>query len=606
MRKKRDFQVYTGMWLAAILILMILLWQNVGDARIINYSGLVRGATQKLVKEELNGQQDDTLIAYLDGVIYDLQTGDGNYDLMKNNNEEYQNQLSDLKLVWEELKKEIPLVRSGAVSTERLYELSGQHFEKADRLVSYAEEDSNDKLIRFIIFYGCSLIVSVSVFALVNKRNQKALEKSVEIDSLTGLLSRYGFETEAAHWLRQHSKAEHVIIEFDIDNFKMINDVCGYILGDQLLRGLTAAISNWKEHKHLCARIDADDFVLLAEQSDTLIPDFQKMLKKAVQKQVFLEPFGGVSFTFGAYQIKDNGELIKTIMDKANTARKTAKAHEYKSFIWYDEQLLQKLRQENRYREQMHHGIEQEEFKLYLQPKVALHDMTVVGAEALVRWDLPGSGLVYPDAYIPLFEKNGSIADLDFYMLKKTCMLLRRRKDEGKPLFAISVNFSRVTLYQPAFREKLLEIVDRFAIPHSCIEVEVTESAFNEVADMVLQTLTCLKDDGFIISMDDFGAGYSNLNLLGSLPIQTIKLDRAFLKELDRNERMKGIIACVVELAHTMDIKIVCEGVEKLEHVAFLREIGCDYAQGYYFSKPVPQDEFLQKYQILRISSELS
>lgn len=598
MGKKRDFQVYTGMWLVAILVLLALLWQNMGDARIINYSGLVRGATQKLVKEELYGAPDDELISYIDGIIYDLQTGQGDYGLSRSHNEHFQQQLAELKLVWEDIKKEIPLYRSGAVSSVRLYELSRQHFVLADNVVLCAEKYSDSKLTRSILFYLFSLILSITVFAVVNRHNQKELEKSISIDKLTGLPNRTGFEKAAADLLRQHPRSEYIIIEFDIDNFKMINDAYGYAMGDRLLCGLAKAVAGWQGY--LCARIDADDFVLLAEWSDTLIYELRALLEQTVKGMEFLEAIGDVSFTFGAYRIEDNGELIKTIMDKANTAHKTAKVHEHKALIWYDKRLLEKLKLESRYREQLHHGIAAEEFQMYLQPKVDLNRMEVMGAEALVRWELPGSGLVYPDAYIPLFEENGSIAELDFYMLEKACSYIRRQLDRGGPAITISVNFSRVTLYQQQFMEKFLETVDRFELPHRCIEVEITESAFNEITDSVLQLLTSLKDAGFYISMDDFGAGYSNLNMLSRLPIQIIKLDREFIWEIDRNENMRGIIACVVELAHTMGIRVVCEGVEEEDHVTFLQDIGCDYVQGYYFSKPVPQEEFSDMCQTIK------
>lgn len=596
MRKKREFQIYTGMWLLAILILLALLWQNVGDARIINYSGIVRGATQKLVKEELAGEEDDALISYLDGVIYDLQTGKGDYHLTKNGSKDYQHQLAELKVVWEQMKSEIPLVRGGTTSAERLYAMSQQHFKMADRLVLCAEQNSDGKLTRFIVFYLFSLLLSITVFAIVNKRNQKQLEESISVDQLTGLQSRYGFETAAAEMLRQNPKTEYVIVEFDIDDFKMINDVCGYAQGDMLLHELAAAISRWQGEKRMCARINADDFVLLAQSSETVIGQLRDILKQAAGEQKYLESFGGVAFTFGAYRIEDNAELIKTIMDKANTAHKMAKVYDHKSLVWYDKQLLEKLRLESRYKEQMHHGLANGEFKLYLQPKVELSSMNIAGAEALVRWKLPENGIIPPDDFIPLFEKNGLIGELDFYMLEKACIYLREQLDRGASPFTISVNFSRVTLYQQMFYDTFIETVDRFDLPHGCIEVEVTESAFNKIADTVLQMLGRLKDSGFIISMDDFGAGYSNLNMLSKLPIHIIKLDREFLRELDSNRNMKGIVACAVEMAHALGVQVVCEGVEQSEHITFLQEIGCNFAQGYYFSRPIPQEDFTSRF----------
>lgn len=595
MKKMKPLQLYTFMWLIAILVLFALLLQTAGDARIINYSGIVRGATQKLVKEELNGQPDDELIGRLDGIIINLQTGEGEYNLAKNKDRAYQEQLAELKLIWEDVKDAIYQMRSGEDANDRLYELSQRHFELADCLVLCAEQNSDRKLVRFSLIYGISLALSVTVFSALIRRHQREQEILLTEDKLTGLLNRYGFEQEAAQLLRRGSKQKYMIVEFDIDKFKSINNICGYAVGDALLRALADAVRE-QFNRAVCARINADDFVILMEQTEEALPRLQEIMENVVKSQGLLESFGNLSFTFGAYRVEENGELIKTVMDKANTAHKTAKSQENQTVMWYDEQLLQKLRLENRYREQMHHGIVTEEFQLYLQPKIDLSSMQVYGAEALVRWDLPGNGLVYPDSFIPLFEKDGSIVDLDFYMLEKTCRYLEHWIAGGRGPLAVSVNFSRVTLYQKYFYEHFLEIVDRYHIPHEFIEAEITESAFNEITDVVLRVLTSLKNAGFNISMDDFGAGYSNLNVLSKLPIQVIKLDREFLWEMDYSDNVRGIVSCVVTLAHTMDTRVVCEGVEQEEHVAFLREIGCDCAQGYYFSKPLKAEEFMRRY----------
>ena len=595
MKKKKMLQLYTVMWLVAILVLFALLIQTAGDARIINYSGIVRGATQKLVKEELNGQQDDELIARLDGIISNLQTGKGEYKLARSRSRTYQVQLAELKLVWEDIKVDIGLIRDGENVEDQLYELSQRHFELADRLVMCAERDSNNRLIRFSLLYGVSLALSVTVFSTQIQRHQREQETLLSEDKLTGLYNRYGFEEAAADRLRRKDKRRYMIVEFDIDKFKSINNTCGYVAGDSLLQAVAEAVRDLEEDA-ICARINADDFVILMEQKENALPRLQSALEDVVREQGILESFGSLSFTYGAYKLEEEGELIKTVMDKANTAHKTAKAQENQPVIWYDEQLLQKLKLENQYREQMHHGIVAEEFKLYLQPKIDLSNMQVYGAESLVRWDLQGHGLVYPDSFIPLFEKDGTIVDLDFYMLEKTCRFLERWLAEGRKPLAVSVNFSRVTLYQKQFYEHFLEIVDRYHIPHEFIEVEITESAFNEITDAVLRVLTSIKNAGFNISMDDFGAGYSNLNVLSRLPIQVIKLDREFLWEMAYSEHVRGIVSCVVTLAHTMDTRVVCEGVEQSVHVDFLKEIGCDCAQGYYFSKPIEETEFIKRY----------
>lgn len=598
MKRKREFLFYTSMWIIATLFLLTLLWRNMGDAKVINYSGIVRGATQKLVKEELAGQPDDDLIEYLDQVIYDLQTGKGRFDLVRNRSEEFQDQLSELKLVWEEMKEEIPEVRDDIDSSDTLYTLSQQHFKMADEMVHYAEQDSENRVVFLSGIYGICMILSVTYFSVSNRRNQKRIEVSLSTDRLTGLLSRRGFEERAEEVLRKTQSQEYVIVEFDINNFKGINSAYGYEQGDLLLKNLAELILKWKGKEVVCARINADNFVLLSERYELLIAELKDLLRQAVKSQHVLAAFGNISFTIGAYFIKDNQELIKTIMDKADTAHKMAKREEDITSIWYDEKLIEKINLENKYKEQMRHGMETDEFQMYLQPKVGLSDLELIGAEALVRWNMADNGLIFPDAFIPLFEKNGSIVELDYYMLKKVCVFLRSKLDKGQPVFPISVNVSRVTLYHDKFYDTVLQIVDSYGLPHRYVEMEITESAFNEVTDGVLQTIQRLRNAGFHISMDDFGAGYSNLNTFSRLPIQIIKLDRAFMLGVEENKRIKGILSSVIDMAHAMEIKVVCEGVEREEHVQLLREIGCDYAQGYYFSKPISVDQFQKLYQM--------
>lgn len=594
MRRKHDFFFYTCMWVVAIIVLMVLLLQNLGDARIVNYSGIVRGATQKLVKEELNGQPDEELLVRLDGIINNLQTGIGEYDLRRNGDKAYQQQLVELKAVWGLMKKEIYRVRAGTGSSGELYELSQRHFSEADRLVLLAEQQSDRKLVRFIIGYSVLLVLSVAVFMLFNRRRRKELEKSMYTDSLTGLYNRAGFEAEAVQLLRQHGGQGYCLVEFDVDDFKFLNNSYGYELGDRLLCALGDMLRREFHTGQLCARISADDFVVLIKQEEQVAEHVRGLLSSTLRQEEFLVVSEFVTFTLGGYEISESGEQIQSIMDKANMAHKNAKTLGKAMTVWYDKTLLEKLNWENRMKNRMHRALADGEFQMYLQPKYRLSGLEVQSAEALVRWELPGQGTVYPDDFIPLFERNGCIAELDFYMLDKACGFLRDKASALSGEFSISVNFSRVTIYQQNFAARLLETVERYQVPHRRIEIEITESAFNEVSDVMVSKLEQLRQEGFIISMDDFGSGYSSLNSLDKLPIQVLKLDREFLREYGRADRVKNVIACVIELAHGLKMEVVCEGIEQQEHLRFLQEAGCDYGQGYYFSRPVPSQEFLR------------
>ncbi len=596
MRKKNEFFIYTCMWVIALAILMVLLMQNLGDARIVNYSGIVRGATQKLVKEEMSGQQDDALLLRLDQIIDNLRTGQGEFDLRRNGDKDYQSQLALLEQTWDEMKTEIHQVRRGETSPLRLYELSQRHFAQADEMVLLAEQGAERKLIRFIVFYGVVLLISVCVFTLLNRKNRRALENSIYTDNLTGILNRAGFEANAAPLLRQRPGGWYCLIELDIDDFKFLNSSYGYELGDKLLCALADALRERYHSNQLCARISADDFLILARQEPDLVDGLRSLLAKTLLQGPLLNVSEFVTFTVGAYAIPENAEVIQSVMDKANMAHKDAKLLGKSTTVWYNEKLLDKLNHENKLKNRLRRALDGGEFKMYLQPKFSLSDLSFHSAEALVRWDIPGHGIVAPDDFIPLFERNGSIAEVDFCMLDKACAFIRRHMDRYGGEFSIAVNLSRVTIYQQRFYPAVLEIVDRYRLPHRCIELEITESAFNETSDVLVKKLLQLQDAGFVVTMDDFGSGYSSLNLLDTLPIQVLKLDRGFLREYGVSDRVKNVLACVTELAHALNIRLVCEGIEQREHVAFLQEIGCDYGQGFFFSKPVPQEEFVRRY----------
>lgn len=595
MREKREFLLYTGMWIVAVLVLVGLLIQNLGNARIINYSGIVRGATQQLVKEELAGQRDDVLIQRLDGIIFDLQTGKGEYDLNKNEDKEYQAMLAELNQVWQRIKGEIDGVRAGG-SGETLFALSQRHFGLADRMVLCAEEGADAKLIRSIAFYVVILILSVVIFTFVNRRSRHALKESIYTDHLTGLPNRAGFESAAADLLRDGT--DYAIVELDLDDFKFINSMYGYEFGDRVLCCIADALRMAYGGGQLCARVGADDFLVLARRRDDLLEALSRLITGAMQERLQMEMPDFVTITLGGYNIDARGEAVQAMMDKATIAHKTAKRQGKGSALWYNEKLLETLRMENNLKNRMHKALGGGEFQMFLQPKVDLHTMAVIGAEALVRWQTPEYGMVYPDQFIPLMERSGTIVDLDFYMLEQACLFLKRRMESGMELLGISVNFSRVTILRRDFCERMMQVVDRYGIPHGSIEVEVTESAFNEIPQAVITTLVQLKEKGFVLSMDDFGSGYSSLNQLDKLPIQVLKLDREFLWELQDMPRVKGVIICVVDLAHVLGMRVVCEGVEQPAHLQFLQEIGCDYGQGYYFAKPLPQQEFIQRYEL--------
>lgn len=589
MRGKKSIIVYTSIWTIGILILFHSIFQNWGYARVINYSGIIRGATQKLVKEELHGDRDDETITYVDDILYSLQYSDGKYDLLVVNNEYYQSQLRDMRVVWEQMKEEIISIRNGG-NTDTLYQLSQEYFTKANTMVSTVEDIANQKLVLAIeTFFGYLLLTGV-IFIAWYMYQRKRLNQIRYIDALTGLSNAAAFEISLQQYIVSN-KDDCLLIYIDIDDFKYLNTIYGYSIGNQILTVLAKTLKENAIDEQLCARIGSDHFYVCIPNDIHSIENLKKACNQRLKEAMALDVVDDITMTTGVYLIKER-ESLRDILDNVLLAHKHAKKAGKGCVIWYGKELLDKLNKENMIIKRMHHALVNEEFQLYLQPKFAIPSLQVIGAEALVRWKMQDGTLLYPDEFIPLFESNGFIHEMDLYMLEKACVFIKEHALYDS--FSISVNFSRFTIHHRDFYEDFYRIINRYAIPHQCIEIEITESAFNELSSAILTMLGQIKEDGFIISMDDFGSGYSSLNLLNTLSLDEIKIDRAFLNI--KNQNREQIIELIINIAKVLHMKVICEGVETKEDVAMLHRLQCQMGQGFYFSKPISSAAFYKKF----------
>lgn len=589
MKDKRSLLIYTMIWGVAVLILVVLFFENLGFAKVINYSGIVRGATQKLVKEELNNEPDDALIQYLDDILDGLQHGGGTYDLTLISARDYQYRLKQMRLAWNQMKEEIAEVRAGK-NKEILYEASQEYFVMADEMVATAESLSNRRLVLAIGIFFAYLILSAGFFLLWFFNKQKQLDKVRYVDELTGLANLSGFELSLRKLTDTMNEEELAIAYFDLDDFKYINATYGYAVGDQILSsiGSILAAAYGKDH---CARAGNDNFYVCVKLEKGCLEKLKRKLRKQLKKTLALDVIDETTITVGACIMNKKDEL-HDMLDNAMLAHKRAKQCGKGSVVWYDQELLNRLNQETLLMKQRHTALAQHEFQLYLQPKFEIPSLEVYGAEALVRWSRKDGTQLPPDDFIPLFEGNGFIHELDFYMLKQVCRFICERNLQDR--FMISVNFSRVTIHHRDFYEKFHSIVDAYAIPSRCLQIEITESAFNGLAKTVLDMLNQLKQEGFILSIDDFGSGYSSLNLLNTLMMDEIKIDRVFLNE--ENARREQIIGLIVDIADTLEIGVICEGVETQADVDMLQRLHCGRGQGFYLSKPLPEQEFADQF----------
>ena len=599
MKKKYDFLIYSAIWLVIIILFIFSLYHSIEHIKIISHTGTIRSETQKVVKQELNNERNDDLIKRLDNILIKLRTGNGENGFQRCDNKEFQQKLNQMDSMWESMKKEIIKVRNGA-SGDKLYKLSEEYSVLSKQIVFISEKHSNAKLYSFATALFIYLIFSTISLLIWEYYNKKRFKRIFYTDNLTKIKNQVAFENRAIEILHNASNKEYVLLNIDIDNFKYINDTHGYEYGDKVLIIVAAVLSKTFNIKETCARIGSDNFVILAKYRDSLLEDIREMLTNAIISELDMNVTQTISYCIGAYLVEIDNlgyKSINSIMDKANIAHKVSKTRGISSTVWYNENLLKQLQIENSIYNYMYKAIENEEFHMYLQPKFQISSLNVVSAEALVRWFSPELGFLSPDEFIPLFEKSGFIIELDFYMLKKACSFVRKTfMKKNQYTYPIAVNFSRVTIYQNSFYQRFLDTVKEYEIPFKYIEIEVTESAFNEISQPVISILEELKKLGFLISMDDFGSGYSSLSLLCSLSINGLKLDKSLLKETFNREKVYSIIQCIIEMSHRIGMSVVCEGIETKKDLEFLNTVKCDVGQGFYFSKPIEEKEFFNKY----------
>ena len=441
-------------------------------------------------------------------------------------------------------------------------------------------------LILIIVITAYIVIVRVS-FRRLTKANEE-VSRIAYTDSITGYSTWDKFVLDAKSLLR-HEYRRYALVSFDIDKFKAINDMYGHEEGNRVLKLIADTVNRNLQDGETFSRINSDNYyILMLYSSDSDTARRIGSLIQAIEYEI--TEFVPV-LSFGIYRITDKSVSIRRMGDLADIAKRTVKYGDASAYTFYSESMLEKMREEKRIENEMQTALDMHEFCVFYQPKVSLDGkVNLTGAEALVRWIKDGT-VISPGKFIPLFEKNRFIVKLDYYIMDQVCQKIKQW-ESYYPHLLISVNMSRAHLRDPQFVEKLNDICLSHGVSTSSIEIEITESAAYGSLDVLTAVVKQLRDYGFHISIDDFGSGYSSLNMLKDLPADVLKIDRAFLAESNSNKRANDILGYVIRMAGSLGMHTICEGIETDEQAKLLGGLGCEMAQGFYFAKPMPSDSF--------------
>lgn len=421
-----------------------------------------------------------------------------------------------------------------------------------------------------------------------------ALMYQVCYDNLTGLFNHSTFCQHVQENLDTYPREPFEIMALDIARFKVINDLFGEDTGDSILCYLAGFFKETHLPQSVFGRLHSDIFLLFYPAKNRNRDRFIKTLK--VLAASFTLGYR-ITLRFGVYIVGDQRQAkarlpVTTMIDRAVMALSKAKRSGILDYAEYSESMRRKIVTEQSIINEMNEALANRHFVIYLQPKYDAATETIVGAEALVRWIHPRQGMIPPADFIPIFEHNGFIFQLDQYIWEETCRLLRRWLDEGKSPLPISVNVSRVDFYSPQLVNILNTLVKKYGIPPHLLELELTESAYTDSPQQIIAVTKELQKNGFRILMDDFGSGYSSLNMLKDLPVDVLKIDLKFLDQQDTTGRGGNILNSIVRMAKWMRMPVIVEGVETREQVNFLRTIGCEFTQGYFFAQPMPVPDY--------------
>lgn len=438
--------------------------------------------------------------------------------------------------------------------------------------------------------YDVPEIVLARVQRIIELFEGRQMIQSTERDELTGLYSRSYFIEYASMMDRYQSGRQMDAVVVNVDGFHLINEIYGRDYGDRVLRELADIIQSYA-HKNegIAARDSADTFYLYQNhQTDytELEREFEDGMRRLHDSHIKLR--------VGVYARTEAGQDMENSLDRARAACNTLRGNFLQTVAFFDEKMKHDMFFSQRLIYDIHEGIAQRQFEVYFQPKYAIQGERPVlqAAEALIRWKHPEFGMVSPFAFISLFEENGLISELDRFVWAEAAARIREWRDSYGITIPVSVNVSRIDIYDGRIDERIDRIIKDNGLSNADLHLEITESAYSENVEQLISVVSSFRDRGYLIELDDFGAGYSSLNMLTNLPIDVLKMDMKFMDNFTRDEKSRRMVQIIMEIADFLKLPVVAEGVEDEEQYMMLKRMGCDLIQGYYFSRPLPASGF--------------
>lgn len=505
----------------------------------------------------------------------------GFYDSQNRDQEVYGNQKTD------EFIKRFTAEMNGEINCR---DILGKDISKPEDMAVIRKEK--------LILQKCPRALGISIGILEDmledvlkdkKESSIDLEDILKDEELQSVLRRTGklhrFNRRVADLIYSAAK-EIAFVQFDIRKFKIVNDLYGEKFGDEILDFVLTKLKENCRDDQFFVNLRSDVFMIVTEydREDELVEFINRLDKELSDfKNVRLQ------MSYGVYTVEDKDMELRQMEDRAAMARKAAKKNVLTNIVFYKEQFKESLYNRRFIEENMQTAIEQRQFMMYLQPKYSISRNEIIGAEALVRWRHPERGMIYPNQFIPIIEENGFVRKVDYYIWAEACRFIKKCEEAGIRSCPVSVNVSRVHLHDDECLEVLADLIRSTGIEKTLLELEITETVNDQ--QVTLKALQ-LKEEGFRLLMDDFGSGYSSLNILLETPFDVIKLDKKFMENMMVSDKGRLILEYVVRMADKLQLGLLAEGVETREQVELLRSIGCDQVQGYYYAKPMPEAEF--------------